>query len=61
MTGRKLYDKYTDATANNFAGNRGGYSTADTPIPAWPSLSHANRARWNDLARAITPKPRPKV
>lgn len=58
MTGRALYDRYVDATAANFNGNRGIWSPAASPIPAWPSLSNYDRSRWNDLAKRLTPKPR---
>lgn len=58
MTGRRLYDKYCDATAEEFPDNRGAWRTAEKPLPSWPSLSNDNRRRWNSLARKITPKRR---
>lgn len=58
MTGRKLYDKFCDVTADEFDVHRGGYRRAETPLASWPSLSTAERRRWSALARAITPKPR---
>lgn len=58
MTGRRLYDHYCDATAQTFAGNRGGWSPAGTPLPAWPSLSDDSRRRWSRLAVRVSPKPK---
>lgn len=58
MTGRKLYDKYCDSSAKAFGVHRGQWNAAESPLPAWPSLSNNRRSLWNDLARSITPKPR---
>lgn len=58
MSGRRLYDQYTDATAREFNAHAGTYRLATEPLPAWASLSNGARRRWNDLARRITPKPK---
>lgn len=59
MTGRRLYERYCDATAAHFSVHWGAWSAAGTALPAWPSLSDTSRRRWSDLARRITPKRRP--
>lgn len=57
MTGRHLYDKYTDAVAEKTWPS----SELRTKYPAWPLLSSTDRAIWNDAARRLTPKRRKAV
>lgn len=56
MTGRHLYDKYTDAVAATTYVVRSDREAH----PAWPLLPANQRRIWNDAARRLTPK-RPKA
>lgn len=53
MTGRHLYDKYTDAYANQTWTH---YRDNHPPLLAWPLLSQTEQRIWNDTARRLTPK-----
>lgn len=64
MTGRRLYEKYTDALAATARSCyvEGVYTRVypnHTPS-AWPFVGRDARAMWNDLAKRITPRPRKK-
>lgn len=66
MTGRNLYERAATA-AEKQTGSRwidGGWARENAltrsrfyPV-AWPFLRDYEQAFWNELARAITPKPR---
>ncbi len=54
MTGRRLYDHYTDASAaciNHFVSGVGWVGSEE--LPAWPFLADKERNMWNSLARRI--------
>jgi hypothetical protein len=71
MTGRHLYERFTDsAAAVQSWGDKtdlgavgvdrrklfGGDNTAPIPPRAWAFLTPYDRRLWNDLAKRITPK-----
>lgn len=62
MTGRRLYDHYTDSLRNTESGwtRESDLPGAGNAYPiAWPYLSTRDQAVWNDLARRVSPqKPR---
>lgn len=60
MTGRKLYDKYTDAqrlhVRDRYDRASGTYVRVYPPETpkAWPFLSSEDRATWNSVAKSLT-------
>lgn len=59
MTGRALYDRYTDSIfAAMPAPVRWYNDTGQVPASplAWPALTLGERRVWNEFARRITPK-----
>lgn len=63
MTGRRLYDIYTDAAKGEYVYGDSRTATAsnnDRPV-AWPFLAVRDRNVWNVMARHITLKPRKRV
>lgn len=60
MTGRRLYDKYCDAVAATTSAwdfERGAVERTF----AWPFLKATERRTWNEFARRVSPKPKPKA
>lgn len=62
MTGRRLYEKYTDSLAEckrqRWEGNHYVLSYPAVPPKAWAFIADAERLTWNTLARKITPRKR---
>ena len=62
MTGRTLYDRFTDALAETRStwgsSDLPGMNNETPPPDAWPYLSTRDKRVWNALARKITPKPK---
>lgn len=65
MTGRRLYDAFTDAMVRETTpwqrNERGAIGSIDLRPKAWPILSVEERRIWNALAKRITPKRKPKT
>lgn len=61
MTGRRLYDQFTDALketqSHGSSALPGQYNETLAPA-AWPYLSGRDKRTWNVLARKITPAPK---
>ncbi len=65
MTGRRLYDHFTDALGTDRWMSHGGTvlpsdqteATTRPPV-AWPFLASRDKAVWNTLARKLTPTKR---
>lgn len=65
MNGKRLYERAATAHKNTYRNVDWGYGAADLSRslergswPVWDFLVAADQKFWNELARAITPKPR---
>ena len=62
MTGRRLYEKFTDAlgecSRNGYRDGRPVRVYPPSVPPAWAFLPQDERSLWNTLARKVTPRKR---